>query len=61
VEGTLVRTPGRVLIKTQDGKEQTFEIRPYIQEKLGRAPEGSSVILLVDDENKVSDLAQPPA
>ena len=61
VEGTLVRTPGRVLIKTQDGKEQTFEIRPYIQEKLGRAPEGSSVILLIDDENKVSDLAQPPA
>ena len=57
VEGTLVRTPGRVLIKTQDGKEQTL----YIQEKLGRAPEGSSVILLVDDENKVSDLAQPPA
>jgi hypothetical protein len=61
VEGTLVRTPGRVLIKTQDGKEQTFEIRRYIQEKLGRAPEGSSVILLIDDENKVSDLAQPPA
>lgn len=61
IEGTLVRTPGQVLIKTQEGKEQTFEVRPYIQEKLGRAPEGSSVILLLDDENKVSDLAQPPA
>lgn len=61
IEGTLVRTPGRVLIKTQDGKEQTFEVRPYIQEKLGHATEGSSVILLLDDENKVSDLAQPPA
>jgi hypothetical protein len=61
IEGTLVRKPGQVLIKTQDGKEQTFEVRPYIQEKLSRAPEGTSVILLVDDENKVSDLAQPPA
>jgi hypothetical protein len=61
IEGTLVRTPGRLLIRTQDGKEQTFEVRPYIQEKLGHAPEGSSVILLLDDENKVSDLAQPPA
>jgi hypothetical protein len=61
IEGTLVRTPSRVLIKTQDGKEQIFEVRPYIQEKLVHALEGSSIILLLDDENKVSDLAQPPA
>ena len=61
VEGTLLRAPGQVLIKTQDGKEESFEVRPYIQEKLGHALDGASVILLVDDENKVSDLAQPPA
>jgi hypothetical protein len=43
-----------------DGKEQSFEIRPHMQEKLSTAREGSSVILLLDDENKVSDLAKPP-
>lgn len=61
VEGILLRAPGQVVIKTQDGKEERFEVRPYIQEKLGHAFDGASVILLVDDENKVSDLAQPPA
>jgi hypothetical protein len=61
IEGTLLRTPGQVLINTQDGKEQSFEVRPYIQEKLGHVPQGSTVILLIDDENKVSDVAQPPA
>lgn len=60
VEGTLLRAPGQVLIKTEDGREQHFEVRPYLQEKLATASEGHSVILLLDEENKVSDLAKPP-
>jgi hypothetical protein len=60
VVGILVQSPGWVMIKTDDGKDQVFEVRPYVQEKLADALEGAPVILLVDDENKVSDVARPP-
>jgi hypothetical protein len=56
IEGTLVRSPGWVVIKTADGKEQTYEVRPYVREKLAKA-EGQSVVVLLDDENKISDVA----
>jgi hypothetical protein len=56
VEGTIVRSPGWVVIKTIDGKEQTYEARPYLREKLAKA-EGQSVVVMLDDENKISDLA----
>jgi hypothetical protein len=61
VEGILVRSPGWVMIKTRDGRDRIYEVRPYLQEQLAKAPEGAPVILLVDDENKVSDLAKPPS
>ena len=57
IEGTLVRSSGWVIIRTPDGKDQEYEVRPYVHEKLVRSPEGGSIILMVDDENKVSDLA----
>jgi hypothetical protein len=57
IEGTLLRSPGWVIIKTPDGRDQAYEVRPYIQEKLAKAPQGGTVILMVDDDNKVSDLA----
>ncbi|HKR78175.1 MAG TPA: hypothetical protein VJR69_00615 [Nitrospira sp.] len=61
VEGTVVRSPGWIMVKTPDGKEQVFEVRPYVQEKLSKAGEGAPIVLLVDDENKVSDVARPPS
>lgn len=36
-------------------------MRPYPQEKFAHIPEGASVILLVDDENTVSDLSKIPS
>ena len=57
IEGTLVRSPGWVIIRTPGGKDQAYEVRPYVQEKLVKSPEGEAIILMVDDENKVSDLA----
>jgi hypothetical protein len=57
IEGTLLRSPGWVIIKTPDGRDQAYEVRPYVQEKLAKAPEGGAIILMVDDDNKVSDLA----
>ena len=59
VEGTVVRSPGWIMVKTTDGKEQMFEVRPYVQEKLAHAGEGADVVLMIDDENKVSDVARP--
>jgi len=56
VEGTVVRSPGWVIIKTPDGKEQTYEVRPHLQDKLAKA-EGHSVVIMLDDENKISDVA----
>jgi hypothetical protein len=56
VEGTIVRSPGWVVIKTLDGKEQTYEVRPYLRDKLAKA-EGQSIVVLLDDENKISDVA----
>jgi hypothetical protein len=61
VEGTLMRSPGWVMVKTTDGHNQMYEVRPYLQEKLAHASEGMPVILMVDEENKVADLAEPPA
>jgi hypothetical protein len=61
VEGTVVRSPGWIMVKTADGKEQMFEVRPHVQEKLSKAGEGAPVVLMVDDDNKVSDVARPPS
>ncbi len=61
VEGVVVRSPGWVMVKTPDGKDQMFEVRPFAQEKLSKAGEGAPVVLMVDDENKVSDVARPPS
>jgi hypothetical protein len=61
VEGTLIQSPGLIKIKTGEGKEQGFHVRPYLQEKFAQIPEGASVILLVDDENVVSDLSNIPS
>ena len=61
IAGTLVRSPGWIMIKTGEGQEQGFEVRPYRQEKVANIPEGALVILLVDEENNVSDLAKPPS
>ncbi|MBS0181436.1 MAG: hypothetical protein JSS39_03485 [Nitrospira sp.] len=61
LEATLVTPPVlMVTVRTNDGKEQHVEVRPFVEEKLGNLPKGKSVILLLDDENKVTDVAVPP-
>jgi len=57
--GTIVRPleRGRISIKTKEGKEQLYEIRPPVQDKLAKIPPGEKVELLIDSENKVVDVA----
>jgi hypothetical protein len=58
---TLVKGPkdGHVMVRTEAGKEETYQIRPIAQDKLSVVREGDKVILLIDEEHKVVDVAVP--
>jgi hypothetical protein len=62
LRGTIVKpvAGNHVMIRTEDGRERVIEVRSFVQDKLKKLPAGESVILLLDDENKVTDLAVPP-
>jgi hypothetical protein len=59
--GTLVKplANNQVIIRTDDGQEQAMEVRGYLHDKLEKISVGETVILLLDNENKVADLAVP--
>jgi hypothetical protein len=62
VEGVIL-TPlknNTIVIRTKDGKEHSYEVRPLIQQRLGTLAKGDTAVLLVDDENKVTDVAFQP-
>jgi TusA-related sulfurtransferase len=68
VKGAHLRIVGRVVkslkanrvsIKKDDGKEETYEVRQAAQEKLSQIQPGELIILLLDDENKVIEVAKP--
>jgi hypothetical protein len=44
----------------EDGKERTYHVRPLIQQRLATLFTGDAVVLLVDEENKVTDVAFLP-
>src|SRR5687767_160950 len=50
----------RIAVRTEGGKEQPFEVRPLAQRRLAKLSKGDAVVLLVDDEGKVTDVAIPP-
>jgi translation initiation factor IF-1 len=50
-----------ISVKTEDGKEHTYEVRPLIQERLTKLSKGDAVVLLVDDEKKVTDVSFVPS
>jgi len=58
IEGVVVKTM-TVTIRTDSGKEHAFEVRPFVGDQLAKIPIGKRVILLVDNEHKVMDLAVP--
>ena len=61
LEGTMVKPPTIVVtIRGKDGKEQQYEVRSFVEERLAKVPENGDVILLLDGENKVTDVAVPP-
>ncbi|MFY4730058.1 hypothetical protein [Nitrospira sp. BLG_2] len=61
IDGTVVEPlrVDRITLKTKDG-ERPFEVRDVMHERISQLRKGESVILLVDNENKVVDIAVPP-
>lgn len=63
VMGTIVSplAENQITIRTEDGKEQPYEVRSLTKDKATKLSKGESIVLLVDDENKVVDVAIPPS
>jgi len=49
-----------IAIRTEDGKEQRYEVRPFVQPRLKGVAKGQEIVLLVDEEHQVGDVALPP-
>lgn len=69
LKGNLNRIVGVILkplndnaisIKTEDGKEHSYRVRSLIQPRLAKLAKGDAAVLLVDEENKVTDVAFVP-
>lgn len=50
-----------ITIRTPDGKEKPYEVRSLMRDKMSKLSKGETVVLLIDGENKVADVAVPPA
>jgi ribosomal protein S1 len=70
LKGNLSQVVGEILtplkgdtiaIRTEDGKEHSYEVRPLIHPRLATLSKGDAAVLLVDEENKVADVAFMPA
>ncbi len=44
-----------ISIQTQEGQVQLYEVRPLIQKNLANLSKGETVVLFIDDEDKVTD------
>ena len=69
LKGNLGQVAGKILkplkdntivIRTEDGKEHSYEVRPLIQPRLATLSKGEAAVLLVDEENKVMDVGFQP-
>jgi hypothetical protein len=57
--GTIVNvvTHGEVTIRTGDGRVLTKDVRPFLRDKVETLSLGDNVILLLDDEDQIADIA----
>ncbi|GJL58661.1 MAG: hypothetical protein NPIRA03_15180 [Nitrospirales bacterium] len=59
VTGVILQTLGHntISIQTHEGHVHSLEVRPLVLDKLTTLPKGNLVVLIVDDENKVTDVS----
>jgi hypothetical protein len=64
VSGTVVMpltdSQSKITVRTEGGTEKTFEVRELPQKKMGNLSKGDMVVLLIDGDKKVIDVAIPP-
>jgi hypothetical protein len=61
IEGTIIEVGADTIrIKTKAGDEVPYGVRPMVRAKLADVKNGETVILLIDKEKKVVDVAVPP-
>lgn len=62
VEGVILKPlkDNTIVIRTEDGKVHSYAVRPLIQPRLATLSKGDATVLLVDEENKVTDVAFVP-
>jgi hypothetical protein len=62
VLGTVVApmAENQITVRTPDGKEKPYEVRSLMKDKMGKLSKGETVVLLIDGDNKVVDVAIPP-
>lgn len=69
LKGNLSQVAGKILkplkdntivIRTEDGTEHSYQVRPLIQPRLATLSKGDAAVLLVDDEHRVTDVAFVP-
>ena len=51
---------GSIGITTESGRVENYKVRPLVEPLLKGLSEGSAVILMLDDEHMVTDVAIPP-
>jgi hypothetical protein len=49
----------RIAVQIETGEERRYEVRPLIQQRMQQLTKGDEAVLLMDDENKVTDVAIP--
>jgi hypothetical protein len=58
VTGVLVQPLQENTISIEEnGEEQQYEVRSLVQEKIKNLSSGQSIVLFIDDENKVTDVS----
>jgi hypothetical protein len=62
IEGSITEplTLDLITVRTHEGSPRPFEVRPLVYDRLAQLAKGDSVILLVDTDEKVIDVAFPP-
>ena len=57
--GTIVKavTNGEVTIRTEDSRDLTMDVRPFLRDKVETLSLRDNVIMLLDDEDKIADIA----
>jgi hypothetical protein len=50
-----------IVIRTEAGTERRYAVRPLGQQRLAQLSKGDAVVLLVDDENMVMEVAFVPS